>query len=85
MSPFMALTLIGFAAVIVLALLVWSILAPPARPRRTPEPAADPRTARPARPTVSNDEVRGARVRPPERRRGDDAFERFLRSEPDDR
>lgn len=89
MSPFMALMLIGFAAVIVLALLLWTLLAPP--PRR---PEAAPREARSAaattiRPTApratSNDEVRGARVRPPERRRGgDDAFEQFLRAERDD-
>jgi len=75
MSPLVALTLIGFGIVLVLALLVWTLLAPA---RRTPARGAA--TSTPA-PRLSNDEVRGARARRSQRADADDPFERFLRSE----
>ncbi len=78
MSPLVALTLTAFGGVLVLALLVWSLLSPRRRPA-APEPESR-RT-----PTVSNDEARGARVRPPDRPKADDPFEQFLRTENDDR
>lgn len=76
MSALVLLTLLGFFAVIVAALLVWTLLSP--RPER-PEPP--PRPAR----SATNDEVRGAK-RPPERERpaSEEAFERFLRAGRDD-
>ena len=85
MSPLVTLTLLGFGALLVLALLVWVLLSPP-RPRRdraTSVARAAPAASR--APTVTNDAVRGARVRPPERPKGDDAFERFLHADRDDR
>ena len=90
MSPLIALTLTAFGGVVVLALLIWSLLMPR---RRQPEPPVRPAaTPGPERaPSVSNDEVRGARVRPPDRVRSedrpmaDDPFEQFLRAERDDR
>ncbi len=81
MSPFVALTLTAFAGLLVLALLVWSLLSPGRRPPPAGAPTPDDRRAA----NVSNDEVRGARVRTPERRKSDDPFERFLRAERDDR
>jgi hypothetical protein len=85
MSPLVSLTLLGFGALLVLALLVWVLLAPP-RPRRD-APTSGVRSApiAPRPPTVTNDVVRGARVRPPDRPKGDDAFERFLHADRDDR
>ena len=96
MSPLVALTLTAFGVVVVLALLIWSLLMPRRRP---PEPPARPAAAPgPERaPSLSNDEVRGARVRPPDlvrspdrvrsedRAKPDDPFEQFLRAERDDR
>ena len=79
MSPLVALTLIGFGLLLLLALLVWTLLAPPRRP---PRPSRDA-TARAQR--MSNDEVRGARAVRPERPKADDPFEQFLRVERDDR
>ena len=78
MTPIALLTLLAFGAVIVLALAVWTLLAPK---RASIE---KPRTDRP-RPQ-SNDEVRGAKARPEPRARpaGEDAFERFLRAGRDD-
>jgi type II secretory pathway component PulM len=84
MSPLVSLTLLGFGALLVLALLVWVLLTPP-RPRR--ERGASPAGRAPATPRqtpVTNDAVRGARVRPPDRPK-DDAFERFLHADQDDR
>ncbi len=85
MSPLVTLTLLGFGTVVVVALLAWTLLslrrspsAPPAAPDRRPTP-------QPRDPTVTNDVVRGARVRPPERPRRDDPFESFLRANDDDR
>ena len=75
MSPLVALTLIGFGIVLVLALLVWTLLTPA---RRTPARGAANSTPAP-RPT--NDEVRGARARTGQRADADDPFERFLHSE----
>jgi len=72
------LTLLAFGAVIVLALAVWTLLAP----RRT-----KPERPRPERPPPrSNDEVRGAKApsKPNERPAGEDAFERFLKAGRDD-
>lgn len=84
MSPLIALTLTAFGGIVVLALLIWSLLVPRQRP---PEPrersAAAPVPERAS--SVSNDEVRGARVRPPDRPKSDDPFERFLRAERNDR
>jgi hypothetical protein len=90
MSPLTALTLTAFGGIVVLALLIWSLLMPRRRP---PDPLAGPATGRVPRraPNVSNDEVRGARVRPADRVRSpnhpapDDPFEEFLRAERDDR
>jgi hypothetical protein len=89
MSPLVSLTLLGFGALLVLALLVWVLLAPP-RPRRgrgassrgAASASRAPASPRPT--TVTNDAVRGARVRPPDRSK-DDAFERFLHADRDDR
>jgi len=84
MSPLVALTLTAFGGVLVVALLVWSLLSPrrrPPPPVAAAVPAPEPRRT----PTVSNDEVRGARVRPPDRPKADDPFEQFLRAESDDR
>ena len=78
MTPLALLTLLAFGAVIVLALAVWTLLAP----KRTP-----PERPRPERPRPrSNDEVRGAKARTEPRARpaGEDAFERFLRAGRDD-
>jgi len=83
MSPLVALTLLGFGTVVVVALLVWTLLTPRRRPAPTDDGA---RTASaPRDPTVTNDVVRGARVRPPERPKGDDPFEKFLRANDDER
>ena len=84
MSPLTALTLTAFGGIVVLALLIWSLLMPR---RRAPDPPERPAVRHVARrtPTVSNDEVRGARVRPTERPKSDDPFEEFLRAERDDR
>ena len=72
MSPLVLLTLLAFFALIVAALLVWSLLAPRRKePERRPAP--------PSR-TATNDEVRGAKRRPSERPAAEDAFERFLRA-----
>ncbi|MFU8889234.1 MAG: hypothetical protein ACNA8N_11605 [Trueperaceae bacterium] len=96
MSPLTALTLIAFGGIVVLALLIWSLLVPRRRPLDPPERPAAGRVAQRA-PNVSNDEVRGARVRPPDRARSqdrvrspdhpksEDPFEEFLRAEGDDR
>ena len=84
MSPLVALTLTAFGGVLVLALLLWSLLSPRRRPPPPPAaaaPASEPRL----RPTLSNDEVRGARVLPPDRPKADDPFEQFLRADRDDR
>jgi hypothetical protein len=82
MSPLVSLTLLGFGALLVAALLGWALLAPS---RRT---GAAPRAERAApsepRASVTNDAVRGARVRAAERSRGD-AFERFLEADRDER
>jgi hypothetical protein len=83
MSSLVALTLTAFGGVLVLALLVWSLLSPRRRP--PPQAAAEPAPEARRTPTVSNDEVRGARVRPPDRPKADDPFEQFLRAESDDR
>jgi len=80
MSPLVAMTLTAFGGLVVLALLIWSLLMP-----RQP-PQAPPPTADGPRPTpVSNDDVRGARVRPARRPRSDDPFEQFLRADGDER
>jgi len=78
MSPLVALTLIGFGIVLVLALLVWTLLTPT---RGTP--TRGPVSTAPA-PRVTNDEVRGVRAR---RGRGadDDPFERFLHADQEPR
>jgi len=77
-TPLALLTLLGFGSVVVLALALWTLLAPE---RRAPDA---PRPERP-RPQ-SNDEVRGAKARSEPRARpaGEDAFERFLRAGRDD-
>ena len=90
MSSLTALTLTAFGGIVVLALLIWSLLLPRRSPQDAPERPAAGRSARRA-PSVSNDEVRGARVRPPDRVRSrdrptsEDPFEEFLRAERDDR
>lgn len=78
MTPLALLTLLAFGAVIVLALAVWTLLAP----KRSKPEAPDPERPRPR----SNDEVRGAKARSEPRARpaGEDAFERFLRAGRDD-
>lgn len=78
MTPLALLTLLAFGALIVLALIGWTLLAP----KRAP--SASPRAER-HRPR-SNDEVRGAKARSEARERpaGQDAFERFLRAGRDD-
>jgi hypothetical protein len=82
MSPLVSLTLLGFGALLVAALLAWALLAPSRRP------AASGRTERAAPPepraSVTNDSVRGERVRTLERPRTD-AFERFLEADRDER
>jgi hypothetical protein len=85
MSPLVALTLTAFGGVLVLALLLWSLLSPRHRPPPPPPAAAAPASEPRRTPTVSNDEVRGARVRPPDRPKADDPFEQFLRAGRDDR
>jgi hypothetical protein len=85
MSPFVALTLTAFGGVLVLALLLWSLLSPRRRPPPPEAAAAEPSPEARRAPIVSNDEVRGARVRPPDRPKADDPFEQFLRAERDDR
>jgi len=84
MSPLAALTLTAFGVLVVLALLIWSLLMPRLRPPEPLAPNASPTDHRRA-PSVSNDEVRGARVRPPDRPKSEDPFEEFLRAERDDR
>ena len=96
MSPLTALTLTAFGGIVVLALLIWTLIMPRSRPPEPPERPAVGHRPRPT-PTVSNDEVRGARVRsqdrvrPPDRVQSpvrpesDDPFEEFLRAERDDR
>jgi hypothetical protein len=85
MSPLVSLTLLGFGALLVLALLVWVLLSPP-RPHRDRRASGGRFAPPPPRPpTVTNDAVRGARVRPPDRPPGDDAFERFLHADRDER
>ncbi len=78
MTPLALLTLLAFGAVIVLALAVWTLLAP----ERTRSESPRPERPRPQ----SNDEVRGAKARSEPRARpaGEDAFERFLRAGRDD-
>lgn len=83
MTPLALLTLLAFGAVVVLALVVWTLLAPKrARPARAQPERPFPERPRPR----SNDEVRGAkaRVEPRERPASEDAFERFLRAGRDD-
>jgi hypothetical protein len=77
-TPLALLTLLAFGAVLVLALALWTLLAP----RRTPRERPRPEEPRPR----SNDEVRGAKARGEARERpaGEDAFERFLRAGRDD-
>jgi type II secretory pathway component PulM len=82
MSPLVSLTLLGFGALLVLALLLWVLLSPP-RSRRGREASSPP--AVPRSPTVTNDAVRGARVRPSDRATNGDPFDSFLRADPDDR
>lgn len=84
MSPLVALTLTAFGGLIVLALLVWSLLLPRREPPTRSGRAPTPPGPRPA-PGVSNDEVRGARVRSAGRPKADDPFEEFLRAERDER
>lgn len=72
MSPLVLLTLLAFFALIVAALLVWSLLAP--RRREPEQPPAPPSRS------ATNDEVRGAKKRPSERPASEDAFERFLKA-----
>lgn len=84
MSPLTALTLTAFGGIVVLALLIWSLLMPRRRASDASDRPAPGRVARQA-PNVSNDEVRGARVRPAERPKSGDPFEEFLRAERDDR
>ena len=78
MTPLALLTLLAFGAVVVLALAVWTLLAP----KRTSAESARAEHPRPR----SNDEVRGAKARsePRVRPTGEDAFERFLRAGRDD-
>jgi len=85
MSPLVSLTLLGFGTVVVIALLVWTLLSP--RRLRPGPPAASGKDAAPPprSPTVTNDAVRGARVRPPDRPAANDAFDRFLEAGNDDR
>jgi hypothetical protein len=71
-SPLVLLTLLVFFALIVAALLVWTLLAPR---RREPDGRPTPRPR-----TATNDEVRGAKKRPSERPATEDAFERFLKA-----
>jgi hypothetical protein len=77
-TPLALLTLLAFGAVVVLALVVGSLLAP----RRSEPERPVPERPRPR----SNDEVRGAKARAEARERpaGEDAFERFLRAGRDD-
>jgi hypothetical protein len=83
MSPLVSLTLLGFGSLLVTALLAWALLA---SPRRRPDAAAraDPHAPPEPRATVTNDAVRGARVRATDRPKTD-AFERFLEADRDDR
>jgi hypothetical protein len=85
-TPLALFTLLGFGAVIVLALAVWSLLMPRRAPNEHPaseRPGSERAERRRAR---SNDEVRGAKARSEARERpaGEDAFERFLRAGRDD-
>lgn len=75
MTTLVLLLLLGFGAVVVAALFVWSLLTPARRPAPVARPAERPRAR-------SNDEVRGAKARAAKRERpaGEDAFERFLRA-----
>lgn len=97
MPPLALLMLLAFLAVLVMALMVWTLLSPPSRrptaversraaqPYQTaPYQVVEP-TAKP--PVRSNDELRGAkaRVTVQERPRTEDAFERFLRAGREDR
>jgi hypothetical protein len=83
MSPLVSLTLLGFGALLVTALLAWALLAPP---RRRPDATARAERGAPPEPRakVTNDAVRGARVRASERPTAD-AFERFLEADRDER
>ncbi|MFO8148932.1 MAG: hypothetical protein R6T93_01420 [Trueperaceae bacterium] len=84
MSPLVALTLTAFGGIVVLALLIWTLIMPRHRPPEPPErPAVGPRP-RPT-PNVSNDEVRGARVRPPDRARSTDRVQSPDRVRSEDR
>jgi len=84
MSPLTTLTLTAFGGIVVLALLIWSLLMPRRRPPDPLERTAARRATGPS-PSVSNDEVRGARVRPTDRPKSEDPFAEFLRAERDDR
>jgi hypothetical protein len=79
MSPLVSLTLLGFGVLLVSALLAWALLAPP---RRRPDATAAAESDAPPGPrvVVTNDAVRGARGRAPERPTSD-AFERFLEAD----
>jgi hypothetical protein len=77
-TPLALLTLLAFGAVLVLALAVWTLLAP----KRTRPPTTERERPRPR----SNDEVRGAKARaePRSRPASEDAVERFRRAGRDD-
>lgn len=91
MPPLALLMLLVFLAVLVMALMVWTLISPPIRRQpaeqrpRAVSAFAPPEPPRPA--TRSNDELRGAkaRVTVQERPRTEDAFERFLRAGREDR
>jgi hypothetical protein len=82
MSPLVSLTLLGFGALLVTALLGWALLAPPRRPGASRQSARAAPTE--VRTSVTNDAVRGARVRATDRPK-EDAFERFLEADRDER
>ncbi|MBA2667176.1 MAG: hypothetical protein H0U69_09100, partial [Trueperaceae bacterium] len=78
MTPLASVMVLAFLLLIVLALVVWALLQP--RPEQRPkEEQSRTRSAALRREmSVTNDDVRGAKV-PPKRPEGvDDAFERFL-------
>ena len=83
MSLLVAILLLGFGAVVAFALLIWQLLAPRSMRASAPKRAASAPTTTTTgmiqRTFPSNDEVRGARVRPAERR-PDDPFDSFLRA-----
>lgn len=81
-SALVVMLLLAFFLVIAASLTIWAALG---LKQHAPAPAYPPPSAREAQAVVarpSNDDVRGARARVSHRDgRGDDAFERFVRSD----